>query len=100
VSTHCLSSLFPALYKEFKGTSSEQILLCVFWIRAEHILRLVNQQQPVLSAAEKKLMQDMNEFKDKLKGYQKALEQVKAKQNYHKVQVHDITSISVYISDL
>lgn len=45
-------------------------------------------------------MQDMNEFKDKIKEYQKALEQVKAKQNYHKVQVHDITSISVYICDL
>lgn len=45
-------------------------------------------------------MLDMTEFKDKLKGYQKALEQVKAKQNYHKVQVHDITSISVYVSDL
>jgi hypothetical protein len=100
VSTHCPSSLLPALCKEFKGTSSEHILLCVFCIRAEHILRLVNQQQPVLSSAEKKLMQDMNEFKDKLKGYQKALEQVKAKQNYHKIQVHDITSVSVYISDL
>ena len=42
----------------------------------------------------------MKEFKDKLKEYQKALEQVKAKQNYHKVQVHDITSISVNITDL
>ena len=78
----------------------ELIVLCVFCIRAEHILRLVNQQQPVLSSAEKKLMHDMNEFKDKLKRYQKDLEQVKAKQNYHKVQVHDITSISVYMSDL
>jgi phage shock protein A len=69
-------------------------------IRAEHVLRLVNQQQPVLSSAEKKLMQDMKEFKDKLKEYQKALEQVKAKQNYHKVQVPDTTSISVYVTDV
>jgi len=75
-------------------------VFCVFCIRAEHILRLVNQQQPVLSSAEKKLLQDMNEFKDKLKRYQKDLEQVKAKLNYHKVQVRDLTSISVYISDL
>ncbi|GFG39981.1 hypothetical protein Cfor_09038, partial [Coptotermes formosanus] len=61
-------------------------------IRAEHVLRLVNQQQPVLSSAEKKLMQDMKEFKDKLKEYQKALEQVKAKQNYHKVQTEQWVS--------
>jgi nuclear pore complex protein Nup88 len=60
--------------------------------RAEHILRLVNQQQPVLSSAEKKLMQNMNEFKDKLKQYQKDLEQVKAKQNYHKVQTEQWVS--------
>jgi len=72
----------------------------MFGIRAERILCLVNQQQPVLSSAEKKLMQDMAEFKDKLTRYQKELEQVKAKQNYHKIQVRDITSISVHISDL
>jgi len=75
-------------------------VFCVFCIRAEHILRLVNQQQPVLSSAERKQLQDMNEFKDKLKRYQKDLEQVKAKLNYHKVQVRDTTSISVYISAL
>jgi cytochrome c556 len=48
----------------------------------------VIRRQPVLSSAEKKLLQDMNEFKEKLGEFQKALEQVKAKQNYHKVQVY------------
>jgi cytochrome c556 len=48
----------------------------------------VSQRQPVLSSAEKKLLQDMKEFKERLREFEKALEQVKAKQNYHKVQVY------------
>jgi hypothetical protein len=47
----------------------------------------VSQRQPILSSAEKKLLQDMKEFKEKLREFQKALEQVKTKQNYHRVQV-------------
>ncbi|XP_023725577.1 nuclear pore complex protein Nup88 isoform X3 [Cryptotermes secundus] len=60
--------------------------------RAEHVLCLVSQRQPVLSSAENKLLQDMNEFKEKLREFQKALEQVKAKQNYHKVQMEQWVS--------
>ena len=55
--------------------------------RAENILRLVNQRQPIVSTAEKKLCKELRDVQDKIKDFQKALEQAKAKQNYHKIQV-------------
>jgi hypothetical protein len=62
------------------------MLMCVC-IRAEQVLRLVCQREPVLSVADKKLLRDVKEFKEKLGVFQKSLEQMKAKQNYYKVQV-------------
>jgi hypothetical protein len=53
----------------------------------------VCQRQPILSSADKKLLRDAKEFKDKLREYQKSLEQMKAKQNYYKVQVYYMSFI-------
>ncbi|PSN47010.1 Nuclear pore complex protein Nup88, partial [Blattella germanica] len=60
--------------------------------RAENILRLVSQRQPVISVAEKKLSKDLRQVQEKIRDFKKALDQVKAKQNYHKVQMEQWVS--------
>ncbi|KAK7873136.1 hypothetical protein R5R35_006360 [Gryllus longicercus] len=57
--------------------------------RAEQVLRIMVQKQPVVSTAEKKLAKDLEEIKERLEQFKKGLAQVQAKQNYHKEQVNE-----------
>jgi hypothetical protein len=50
-----------------------------------------------MSSSEKKILREMKGFKDKLRDFHQALEQMKAKQNYQKAQVCYMNLVHIHM---